>query len=345
MGLRRETLDKDELDRCLDYYDLGQVQDVQPFVGGSRRSPKVVITTSKGKFLFKRRAKGKDDLAKVAFTHQIQLELDRQGFPLPHLVGTRDENNSMLVIPPRIYEMFEFIEAGGYDGSSEATFQAGRTLGIYHKLLAEFKSDYRPPRGSYHDAETIQQAIRTTVSSLPLKGRPPAEVVTSTVAALAETYAKCAKCVIALGLDDWPRQIVHGDWHPGNMLFREHYVAAVIDYDSARVQQRVIDLANGALQFSIIGGSDDPGNWPAKVDLERFRQFMRGYDSVNVVATREIEAVPHLMCEAIIAEAALPIAATGSFGKIQGFAFLKMVESKVKWIADHLDELGRPFEG
>jgi len=339
MVLPRDTFDDNEITKCLGHYDLGEIQEIKPFTGGSKRSPKVVITAEKGKFLFKRRARGKDDLAKVAFTHQIQLELDRQGFPLPHLVGTRGEKNSMLVIPPRIYEMFEFIEGGGYDNSTEATFQAGRTLGIYHRLLEDFRSDYRPARGSYHNADAVHQAIRTTVSSLPLDDRPPAEVVTGTVGSLESTYRKCAEFVIDLGLEDWPRQIVHGDWHPGNMLFRHKYVAAVIDYDSARIQQPVIDLANGALQFSIIGGAEGPDTWPSNVDETRFAKFMRGYDSVNVVSRREIQAVPRLMCEAMVAEAVLPIAATGSFGSIDGFPFLRMVQSKVNWISSHIDLL------
>jgi len=35
------------------------------------------------------------------------------------LLGTRPDNNSMLVIENNIYEMFEFIAGGGYDGGSD----------------------------------------------------------------------------------------------------------------------------------------------------------------------------------------------------------------------------------
>ncbi len=114
---------------------------------------------------------------------------------------------------------------------------------------------------------------------------------------------------------------------------------AVLDYDAARVYPRAIGLANGALQFSIIGGADDPAQWPAQVDIERFRQFLRGYDSVNVVSQRELEAIPFLMCEAMISEAVLPIAETGTFGRIKGFPFLLMIENKVGWILANLETL------
>jgi len=41
----------------------------------------------------------------------------------------------------------------------------------------------------------------------------------------------------------------------------------------------------------------------------------------------------------MIAEGVLPIAATGSFGRIQGYPFLKMVHRKTNWIQDNLTEL------
>ncbi len=60
----------------------------------------------------------------------------------------------------------------------------------------------------------------------------------------------------------------------------------------------------------------------------------RGYLSVA-----ELRAVPYLMCEAMIAEAVLPIAATGSFGRLDGFGFLVMVRKKVEWILENIKEL------
>jgi homoserine kinase type II len=276
---------------------------------------------------------------KVAFTHQLQLHLAAQNFPLPHLVGTRNTNNSMLVLDEHIYEMFEFIKGKGYDSSLDATFNSGRILGLYHKLLNGFKSNYSPPPGSYHDAPAIHQAIGKTVSSLPIDSRPPGEELPTTVKQIEEMYAFCSRKVKEIGLPNWPHQIVHGDWHPGNMLFRDRHVVAVIDYDAARVQQRVIDFANGALQFSILGGGDDPMTWPDYVDITRFKRFMLGYDSVNVITKHEMQCVPHLMCEAMIAEGVLPIAATGSFGRIKGYPFLKMITRKINWIQENATAL------
>ena len=335
----REKFDAQEMAMCLSHYDLGVVSSVVEFPRGSRKAPKVVIESDRGKFLLKRRVRGRDDVTKVAFTHEIQLSLAAQGFPLPHLLGTKDDNNSMLVLNKNVYEMFEFIDGSAYDGSLDATTESGRTLGLYHKLLLGWHGDYAPPTGSYHNARAIHQAIRNTVSALPIESRPPSDVLTATVKELEQAYIYCSRQTNALGLENWRPQIVNGDWHPGNMLFRNRHVSAVIDYDAARLQPRVIDFANGALQFSILGGGEVADTWPDYIDQSRFKRFMRGYDSVSVITKAEIKAVPFLMCEAMIAEAVLPIAATGSFGRFSGFSFLQMIDRKVKWVLGHMDEL------
>ena len=334
----RESFGSDELAICLSHYDLGVVRSITEFARGSHHAPKAIIDAETGKYLLKRRARGKASPKKVDFTHKIQSQLVEHGFPLPRLIGTKHSGNLLLAANENIYEMFEYIEGDDYDGSLEATYDAGRILGLYHKLLQDFESDYSPP-GSYHDQPTIHTAIKNTVSSLPAEGRPPGAEVTQTISSLETAYRHAANEATNIGLSTWPLQIVHGDWHPGNMLFQDKTVVAVVDYDAARLQQRVIDLANGALQFSILGGSRDPSQWPAYLDEARFKDFMRGYDSVTVISKSELQAVPFLMIEAMIAEAVLPIAATGSFGRIEGFPFLQMIDRKVHWILANLTQL------
>jgi homoserine kinase type II len=335
----RETFAADELAIALSHYSLGVIESIREFRRGSRKAPKVVIVCEKGKYLFKRRAKGVESIEKVAFTHQIQIRLAQQSFPLPHLLGTRDENNSMLVMNERIYEMQEFIEGGDYDGSPQATGQAGQILGLYHKLLEDFESDFEPLSASYHDAKAIHKALVKAGEMLRPQVKKHGNDILNNLHFLQEAYRRCCEGVNRLGLKDWPPQIVHGDWHPGNMLFRNRRVAAVIDYDTARLQQRVIDLANGALQFSLLGGGENPDTWPENLDVERFRAFLQGYDGVNVISTDELRAIPCLMCEAMIAEAVIPIAATGGFGRFPGGPFLRMIRKKVEWILTHLKQL------
>jgi Ser/Thr protein kinase RdoA (MazF antagonist) len=341
---QREQFGPEELGVVLSHFDIGVIDSIVEFPRGSRKAPKLLIVSEQGKFLMKRRARGKDDPFKVAFCHAIQLYLASKQFPLPHLIGTRRENNSMLQWRNGVYELFEYIPGQPYPQTLESTFDAGRVLALYHKLLENFKSEWKPPGGSYHMAPAVEQGLKTIVATLPV-GLQGSEGIVPLLSSLLESYQKAAEAVENNGLENWPRQIVHADWHPGNMLYRDNHVVAVIDYDSARLLARVIDIANGALQFSIIGGDDDVSKWPDYVDESRFKRFLRGYDEVVLLSQAEIKTVPYLMIEALIAEAVFPIAATGTFGRMNGLAFLQMVQRKVAWLFKSADMLVELAEG
>ncbi|HYO10414.1 MAG TPA: phosphotransferase [Tepidisphaeraceae bacterium] len=342
---QRETFTLEELAVVLSHFDIGIIDSVVEFPRGSRKAPKLLLVSEQGKFLMKRRARGKDDPFKVAFCHAIQLYLASKQFPLPHLIGTKKENNSMLQWRNGVYELFEYIPGQGYPQTLESTFDSGRVLALYHKLLENFKSEWKPPTGSYHIAPQVEQGLRQITQTLPVGMRASAEQILPLLNFLLESYSAAADAVERQGMDAWPRQIVHADWHPGNMLFRDNHVVAVIDYDSARLLPRIIDIANGCLQFSILGGDTDVSQWPDYPDESRFKRFLRGYDEVMLLSQAEIATVPHLMIEALIAEAVFPIAATGQFGRMDGLAFLQMVSRKVKWLQKNAKMLVELAEG
>jgi Ser/Thr protein kinase RdoA (MazF antagonist) len=342
----RSRFAADELAIVLSHFDIGIITAIQEFPRGSRKAPKLILRTDDGQmYLLKRRARGKNDAYKVAFCHAIQLHLAERQFPLPHLIGTRKDNNSMLKWGEGIYELFEYIKGTTYDQSLEATHDSGKILSLFHKLLRDFKSPYEPPQGSYHAARSVdasmQQVPQTLAKLDPTGLATQRDEIGHLVQFLHSSYRDASKRAEDAGLSDWPRQIVHSDWHPGNMLFRGPRVVAVIDYDAARIQQRILDAANGALQFSILGGGDDPSKWPDHIDLSRYKRFLRGYDSVpdGVLSRAELSVVPWLMIEALIAEAVIPIAATGSFARMEGVGFMLMVRRKVRWLQKHAEDL------
>ncbi len=339
-GGGRDVFVADELAIVLSHFELGVIEALAEFPRGSRKAPKLLVTAEAGKFLLKRRARGRDDPFKVAFCHQIQLYLAAKQFPLPHLIGTRKDNNSMLQWRHGVYELFEFIAGQGYPQTLESTADSGRVLALYHKLLESFQSQYTPPSGSYHRAPSVEAGLKAIANGRSAGGGLGGGAdVMPLLQFLLESYRHAAVTVDGLGLENWPKQIVHADWHPGNMLFRDNRVVAVIDYDSARLLPRIIDTANGCLQFSILGGDEDVTRWPDHLDEARFKRFIRGYDDVMLISKGELAVIPWLMIEALIAEAVFPIAATGTFVRIDGLAFLQMVQRKVYWVQRNAERL------
>jgi len=347
----RQTFAADELAIVMSHFEIGVIEKIIEFPRGSRKAPKLLIKASKGPFLLKRRAQGKDGPEKVLFCHGIQLHLAAKQFPLPHLIGTKSDNNSMLRLGEETYELFEYIQGTPYDQSLEATQDAGKVLSLMHKLLRDYNGHNPAPAGSYHNARSVYNGFKQIPTSLasrnPTQSNEQSQRNAKLVKVLKGYYEDAVHRVESAGLNDWPMQIVHSDWHPGNMLFRGPRVVAVIDYDTARIHQRVIDIANGALQFSILGGGDDPLAWPDGIDLARFKRFLLGYDAVpeNMLTRAELEVAPWLMMQALIAESVIPIAKTGMFARMGGAVFLEMVRRKCVWLIKHADQLVKIVDG
>ncbi len=341
-GGSRESYGTEELAIVLSHYDVGPIQAIQEFRRGSRRSPKLIISGLKGVFLLKRRAPGRDDLARVLLAHGVQRHLAARGFPVPRLIERIDGGETLLRHGGRIYELFEFIPGTRYDASLPATAESGRALALFHKIIADHQPSDRRLSPSYHEAPGMAEQLRLIAARDP--GSPE---LGPTCRALGDLYAKAAAKAQSAGLGRWPAQIVHGDWHPGNTLYRGQKVVAVIDFDSVRHEARALDVANGALQFSITMSGADLAQWPAHLDDSRFKRFCRGYDSVEgcLLSTAELQAMPWLMIEALIVEAVAPIAATGMFAGYPGEDFLRMVRRKVEWMAREAPRLADLVSG
>ena len=339
----RERFAPGELAVVLSHYDLGVIHSAKEFPRGSRKSPKLLLRTARGNYLLKRRAPSRSDPYKVAFAHALLGHLNRRRFPVPEMIGTRDDNNSILQLDREIYELFEYVDGESYNRSLEHTTHAGRTLAHYHAAVDEFETDWTPPAGVFHDSTSVRQglnAIPTTTAAHDSVVGHEAELLTATQE-LYERYDEASEAVNALGIAQWPVAIIHGDWHPGNMLFRRNKVVAVLDFDSARRLPRVVDLANGMLQFSILRGRSAPSKWPDYFDETRMRRFLLGYGARIQLETDQRRAIPHLMIESLIAESVVPIAATGSFGRMPGYGVLQMVRRKVRWLMENTAQLER----
>jgi homoserine kinase type II len=336
----RDKFAADELAVVLSHYDLGVIESITEFRRGSRRSPKVGVVCARGKFLLKKRDARRGGVDRVRYAHAIQNHLESKGFPLPRLMPPRDSEDTVLVLAGAMYELFDYVSGHPYSGAEEETRDAGRVLARFHQAMADFSDDGASCSNGYHDA----LAVHTGLNALPAKisGHESAvgqeAEILGLTSFLFEAYNDAAGRVETAGYASWPVGMSHSDWHPGNLLFKRGQVLAVIDYDCARCGKPITDVANGALQFSMVAGGD-PSRWPDHVDLDRVRQFISGYREMQPLEAEQLRTIPHLMIEALIAEAVLPVAATGSFGPYDGYGFLRMVRRKVAWMQRRLPEL------
>jgi Ser/Thr protein kinase RdoA (MazF antagonist) len=336
--LKPTEFSSSEVRRVLRRYDLGEITAAVPMQAGSAHSPKLLVTTDRNVYLLKRRAPNKSDPFKVAFSHEIQLFLAKHHFPVPHLIATCDDNNTLVQTEEAVYEVFEFLQSTAYDRSTEATASAGRTLALSHKLLALCRPSFPPPTGGYHDHPHIPKLLRraeAVVGASP--GKTSGRTLFQEVFSLRDRVRRAAN---AAGLRTWPKQIVHADYHPGNVLFHDHHVVGVIDFDGARIQQCILDLANSVTTFStFIDPSVAPADWPIEVELPRFSAFITAYDAAVRLSEAEVEVLPLLMVEAVLTECTMLLAGAGADEITKSLPWLEMALARGRWIERNADML------
>jgi homoserine kinase type II len=334
-------------------YDIGQLQSARPFVRGSGSAPKVLLETSTGQYLLKRRARGagRDDPFRVALSHEIQLHLAERGFPVAELIGTRGDHNTMLQLSGHVYELFRFVAGEPDDRSPAAAGASGAALAGLHSILRDFRPTWTPPLAPMRAAPEIISRLE----AIPLRTGDPQ--TRRPVAELKAAYCDAWERALELGIGAMPRQLIHGDWHPGNMLFTRRdgtlHLLAVVDFDSARMAPRVYDVAMGALQFGLprtrTGSIDDKGSRigsdseqiPSGLDIDRLDAYFGGYHGAAepALSPAETGCISWLMLQALVAETAVPIAATGRLGRVDGPTFLRVAEQKARWLVDNRTRL------
>ncbi|HUV41874.1 MAG TPA: phosphotransferase [Sedimentisphaerales bacterium] len=336
-----------ELAEVLGHYQVGTVSQSYPLSAGNSGAPKMVVVSDQGKFLLKRRAKGKDDIQRVGFAHAVQNHLANAGFPVSAVLAGRQQGSTVLQLDNHVYEVFRFVEGCRYGGSAQETIDAGRQLGKFHVCLNDFQFPWQPSGTGFHDSNSVRKYLKSTPQALSgtceSRQKPDRKVLNLTET-LMTLYNDCSIHVNELGFDSWQRQVVHGDWHPGNMLFSGNRIVAVVDFDSLRIAPAVTDLANGMLQFSIVGDRPNPADWPDYLDQAKLIQFLNGYREVIELQDCHLQSLPALMIETIIAEAVLPIAATGFFGHLSGVNFLEMIVRKARWIDANGEKLAQAMK-
>lgn len=324
------------LSDLLTNYDIGNIQSIEPFEGGRRRASKWKIQSTDGTWLLKRRRAARRRLARARLAHAVQAELRKTNYPLATLQPIRHDGKTLLVIEGHLYELFHWVEGARCNGSTAAITDAGIRLADLHGLRGSFPEVTEVPVGGFHDADRVRQHLKKLdhqdIDGDKIQWR-------SCIDTLMLQYNRSSIEVNQYGFDHWPSSINHGDWHPGNLLFQGDQVTAVLDFDTIQIVPTVADIANGLLQFSLVASDPRPAHWPAQCDHRRLLHFWDGYCRTNPLAPNQISSLPDLMVETLIAEAVLPIAATGVFDQPHGMDFLLMIQRKVNWLIAHRESL------
>ena len=266
---------EDPIESILDEWDLGTIAEVRGI--GCTGHAFAVTTARGGSFILKRNA----DAATAATALHLLTCLSARGLPVPTLLPTRDGRQCVtrdgvcFYLAPRLPGRITEDHYG--PGAEHRAAAFGEAIARLHQALARCDEP---------------SACREFDLVAELHG--PIKQVLCTEAAR-DTWRRIEHVHVALAHEleglvaQLPKQIVHRDAHPGNMLFDGERVSGYLDFDMVRRCVRIYDLAYCSTAM-LMGGFSDPSKRPSWLAL--LRELVRGYESTSRLTPVERGALP-----------------------------------------------------
>lgn len=240
----------------------------------------------------------------VAEEHRIIRHLVQAGFPTPRVL-VNDRGSTVTPGGGRLWAVYAAAEGEDrYAGSSvfepfqsdEDAEAAGRALARLHLALSDFPQPRRRPfLGPVAQCELAwakdpREALRRLVSQQPgmwefLAGRPDFEEALAMFGELRRPLLALGASAEEAGLAS---ALIHGDWIKRNMFFRDHEVAAIVDFDLCNLAPLAFDLALALSAASYPWPLLQGGAEPHAAQGER---LVRGYGSARPLSVAERAAL------------------------------------------------------
>ncbi len=272
--------------------------------------------------------------ARLAACHRVIAQLESAGLPVHQPLCARD-GSSITTAGSWAYDLAPWVEGQRFDASTTQALQAGRALAKLHGALdrLELPSEL-PSTSKRHEG----------IAALFLKTGNEASRAAS------EMYCRAWDHLEEARFGEWPVQIIHGDWHRGNVLFDEQgSVIAVLDFDEARLSPAIAEVADGAVQFATRTSHGNASDWPAETDPDRLGAFIHGYRDARrrrgLFARRwtpskpQAQAASWFMAQSLLAQAAHLMIASDHADE----GVLLMVTQKARWLIEREDWIAGLF--
>lgn len=264
---------------------------VAPLAAGAGINNQVrVVRTGAGQFLWKRLTHGAPERALVEHRLLAWLAGSALPFGTPQPLPTGDGATLLPFGGGEWQALFRWLPGQPLDRHDPVALAAlGAALGVLHNALANLPVELRPTWTGVGNLAGIHPLVPDPAAITPR------DLGLSDVVPYRDALAEWRAIVRSLDpflagpYRELPRQVIHGDFGPGNALASGTRVTAILDFEFALYDVRALDVASGlslTLRYRPL---------PLAEELALSAAFCAGYVRGGALTPTEVAALPRLM--------------------------------------------------
>jgi len=303
-----------QLDEIIsNHYDIGEITKYEQLHLGYNNISYIIETANGGekkKYFFRRYKEGIKE-EEIEFEHSIIRHLIRRGFTL-----------IAEVMPTQAGRTFvKRLEGDG--GGKKEIFYA-----VFDFLPGLDKYSWVNPKCTdqeIEDAATVLAQFHTVVFDLDPTGKRYEPGILELLPEIASYVDHCsrnlgstifdsyfhehlsliqvslAKTLDALGSQGCskiPRQIIHADYHPGNLKFRDSEIVGLFDFDWSKVDFRCFDIALAITYFFSSWNNQKDGELhldKTGLFIDAYQDALRNKSGLGPLSATELTCLPHMI--------------------------------------------------
>jgi homoserine kinase type II len=323
-----------DIQGLLELYDIGDIEQVSHARRGFVNET-AFITTTKGRFVIRRSHRRMKEAAH-RYRHRLIHWLVEHDFPAPEVIPTRD-GETLIISDGRFYEIHAFCEGKDFNPERPGQrYSFGDLLARYHQLVRRFPA---PPDDNGAPRYSPMSVLGLTEVLLERD-------VMGDLYDLLSWYdlraAEIRRNFKPEYIEALPHLVLHGDVHSDNVLFNENEAVALLDYDQATYDARVMDVADALIGFATAENCAEWKSWGVfrgPLDIEASVQVIAGYISQEALSEAELEILPSLVELAWLQSELGRVVSTADGAPEYHRDVLNQGQQLSGWMAEHREEL------
>jgi Ser/Thr protein kinase RdoA (MazF antagonist) len=224
----------DEIQWVCQQHHLGEIKKINGVLSGKNNVP-ILVETYKGKYVL-RYVTYPASKERIKDIEDIILCLKEASIPAVNAIQNRLGDNYTFT-NNRIVQVYPFIEGIKFNFKPEQIKSNAKVLKKFHNALKLYKQDPLPDNPISLTEEYLQKRLHRLY-------RNKESISESSLSRIKSLYSTIIKHWKEADNNNLQETIIHCDWHPWNLIYREDgSIACILDMDHVQSGNRIYDVA------------------------------------------------------------------------------------------------------